>query len=235
MKITTIGDVHGRFTWKQIVDKEINSDKIVFIGDYFDTHDKISGKKQIDNFKEIMEFKKDNRDKVTILIGNHDFHYIKGSNERYSGYNENYALEFGEVLERNLEYMQMCLVQDRFLFSHAGVTNTWYNTNIEDEDITNVEDNINELFECNKNVFNFTIGPNYSNTGNDITQSPIWVRPESLAKDKLDEYTFIVGHTQCPNLEIGTGEFEKIIKIDTMGYSKEYLTIEDGVFKINKL
>ena len=37
-KWIAIGDVHGRNTWQQIVNLEIdNVDKIIFVGDYFDS------------------------------------------------------------------------------------------------------------------------------------------------------------------------------------------------------
>jgi predicted phosphodiesterase len=86
MKITIIGDTHGRSKWKNIVEKEKDADKIIFIGDYFDAKDGgYSANRQIENFKEIVEFKRNNPDKVILLIGNHDFHYLKGVNEEYSG------------------------------------------------------------------------------------------------------------------------------------------------------
>ena len=33
MKIVALGDTHGRYNWKDIVAKESDADKIVFIGD----------------------------------------------------------------------------------------------------------------------------------------------------------------------------------------------------------
>ena len=51
MKIIAIGDLHGRTLWKYIVSK-VDFDVVVFIGDYFDTHENISPVQQIKNFKE---------------------------------------------------------------------------------------------------------------------------------------------------------------------------------------
>ena len=81
MKIVALGDTHGRDMWKTIVKIEEDFDKLLFIGDYFDTRDDIDASTQIQNFKEILEFKKENPDKVILLIGNHDFHYLKGCGE----------------------------------------------------------------------------------------------------------------------------------------------------------
>ena len=36
MKTIFIGDIHGRSIWKDIVARE-NADRVVFIGDYFDS------------------------------------------------------------------------------------------------------------------------------------------------------------------------------------------------------
>jgi len=38
MKTIFIGDIHGQDTWKKIVESE-NPDRVVFIGDYFDSFD----------------------------------------------------------------------------------------------------------------------------------------------------------------------------------------------------
>jgi len=38
MRIIALGDTHGRTDWKQITARE-RFDKVVFIGDYFDTHE----------------------------------------------------------------------------------------------------------------------------------------------------------------------------------------------------
>jgi len=36
MKTIALGDTHGRYNWKDIVAKESDADKIVFIGEVFD-------------------------------------------------------------------------------------------------------------------------------------------------------------------------------------------------------
>ena len=84
MKIIVIGDIHGRDIWKEIVKQEY--DKVIFLGDYLDSYD-LPVDKQRQNLIDILEFKANNRDKVELLIGNHDFQYLPGINETYSGYN----------------------------------------------------------------------------------------------------------------------------------------------------
>jgi hypothetical protein len=76
VRILAIGDIHGRDSWKDIINDNV-FDKVVFLGDYFDSREEISGAKQLYNFKEILQFKKYNIDKVVLLVGNHEFHYLK--------------------------------------------------------------------------------------------------------------------------------------------------------------
>lgn len=73
MKIIVNPDVHGRHFWEESAKLINEMDKIIFLGDYFDPYDfeKISVKEAIKNFKKILEFKKNNIDKVILLFGNH--------------------------------------------------------------------------------------------------------------------------------------------------------------------
>lgn len=65
-----IGDIHGRSIWKDIIEKE-NPDKIIFLGDYVSTHENISAKQQLFNLEDILNYKRENSDKVILLRGNH--------------------------------------------------------------------------------------------------------------------------------------------------------------------
>ncbi len=223
MKIVALGDTHGRVLWKEIVSKEKDADKIVFIGDYFDTHYDISVDQQIENFKEILELKKNNMDQVVLLLGNHDFHYLKEAIETYSGFQAFRFFDINEILQPAVKsgLVQMCFVHDNYVFTHAGVTKTWclvnnIRTNHLEEDINN------KIFE-NPSAFRFTMGHNFSQTGNDVTQSPMWVRIPSLFEDHLPEVKYVIGHTTQEKLVITDG----IIAIDTIGTSGEYLEINE--------
>lgn len=234
MKIVALGDTHGRDKWKDIVAKELeSSDKIVFIGDYFDTHYDETPEEQLSNFNEIIEYKKANMDKVILLIGNHDFHYLSGINESYSGFQYGWSKQFNAALEPALAegLMQMCFVYDKYVFTHAGVTNTWCITHKVNRLPNKIEGSINELFKTNKYAFYFQMGQNYSQSGNDVTQSPIWVRIPSLFNDGVDGFTFVVGHSTLKELTIT----DRLIGIDTLGTTGEYLVIENDIASSSKL
>jgi hypothetical protein len=231
MRIIALGDTHGRVLWKEIVKKEKDADKIVFIGDYFDTHYDISVNQQIDNFKEILEFKKNNMDQVILILGNHDFHYLNEAQEKYSGFQAFRYIDINEVLQPAVKsgLVQMCFVYDKYVFTHAGVTKTWCLVN--NIRTNHLEEDINNKIHEDAFAFRFTMGHNYSQTGNDVTQSPIWVRIPSLFEDHLVDTKYVVGHTTQETLVITDG----IIAIDTIGTSGEYLEINDLVPTAKKL
>jgi hypothetical protein len=241
MRVIALGDTHGRNNWKAIAEKELATcDKFVFIGDYFDSHDeKSSGDKQIENFNEILELKKANPDKVVLLTGNHDYHYIRGIGETYSGYQAAYALQIGEIVEQAIKdgLMQLVFTADGFFYSHAGLTKTWasmFMRRISDGTTNNINPEIDDVFIQVLNdhliyqpkVFMFNSGINASMTGDDVTQGPIWVRPYSLSKDKIEGWWYVVGHTTSRRLSIV--DDHQIILIDCLGETGEYLIVEDG-------
>jgi predicted phosphodiesterase len=225
MKIIALGDTHGRDTWKSIVKTELeSSDKIIFIGDYFDSRDDIDASAQIENFKQILDLKKTNPDKIVLLIGNHDFHYLKGCGETYSGYQQYAAMDINEVLQPALSsgHIQICHVFDEYIFSHAGLTQTWCENN--DIDLFNIEESVNVKFMKSMESFKFEYGENLDRSGDDVTQSPIWVRIPSLLKDMVKGFTYVIGHTTIREMYMANS----VIAIDCLGTSKEYLVIQNG-------
>jgi predicted phosphohydrolase len=224
MKIVALGDTHGRDIWKTIVKVEEDFDKFIFIGDYFDTREDIDVSVQIQNFKEILEFKKANPDKVFLLIGNHDYHYLKGCGETYSGYQQYAAMDINEVLQPAVTsgHLQICHVYDEYIFSHAGLTNTWCENN--EIDLYNIEESVNVKFMKNMESFRFEYGENLDKSGDDVTQSPIWVRIPSLFRDMVKGFTYIIGHTTVKQMHMANN----IIAIDCLSTSNEYLVIQNG-------
>lgn len=232
MKTILLGDTHGRTIWKDIVAKE-SFNKIVFIGDYFDTHEGINAEQQCNNFLDIIAYSKANPGKVIMLIGNHDFHYMDIVNEYYSGYQSGAASQIKYLLESNRDYLQMAYqVNDTTLATHAGVSKTWLaNQRFQGDSI---EQTVNDLWRYTPSVFRFTSGDNYDDTGDDVTQTPIWIRPNSLSKDGIG-MNQIVGHTMVQKINPPEGDRAEFWMIDALGTSKEYLIVEDNTISIGKL
>lgn len=233
-----IGDIHGRMKWKEIINKNPQVTKWVFIGDYFDVRNGgVSGTRQIEIFKEILALKQAEPNKYILLFGNHDFHYIRNIGEDYSGYQAALAHDIGEVIHYAIDndLVQMCHLQGEFFFSHAGLTKTWCEKYLgtRTPNLNVLEQGVNDLFKYQPKSFTFmnNVGENMDITGDDVTQSPIWVRPMSLKKDMVDGIRCVVGHTQVRQLGLND-QFPQLILIDCLGYTDEYLIVEDGIAKI---
>ena len=122
-KILIFPDIHGRTFWKNIDIKPY--DYVIFLGDYLDHYSdekEITTESTIENFKEIIQFQKENSDKVTLLLGNHDLHYIDGSNWGCRKY-YNYNIEIANLISSNS--FQICKIINNVLFTHAGINNNW--------------------------------------------------------------------------------------------------------------
>ena len=200
MRTIVLGDIHGRDCWKKIVDQDF--DRVIFIGDYFDTHEDVTGLEQLDNFKSICEFKRKQINlgkEVILLIGNHDFHYFPEiSYTGTSGYQSRMKMVFEDAINENRDLLQMCFIdENKYIYSHAGITKSWcanVDINIYNQNIHEIVLSINELFYTQPRKFNFYAGDR-SGYGDNVHQSPIWVRPNSLYRDKLN-FMQIIGHTR---------------------------------------
>jgi len=245
MKTVVIGDIHGRSIWKLIVNQE-NSDRIIFIGDYFDSFN-IKGEEQLNNFLDIIEYKKSSGKEVIMLIGNHDYHYMSGVDETYSGFNAGIKPAISILLEDNKKHLQMAYQMGEFLFTHAGVSSDFLSQLkkilFEDEiKVEGIADFLNLAFEHKPLLFGFGKfrNPefNIDPYGDDKEQSPIWIRPRSLFKSNHDtlrkEVIQVVGHTGIKEMDIkGKATGNRYFLIDCLGTSGEYLIIEDGIVTSN--
>jgi len=238
MKTIVIGDIHGRNIWKDIVAQE-QADRVIFIGDYFDSFN-IGSTEQQFNFKEIIEFKEKSECEVIMLIGNHDYHYYPGG-ETYSGYQHGAAPAIRQLLEENKHHLQMCYQLDNILFTHAGIGWDWlsyqnrYEPGVDSEAIA---DFVNAIWEYQPNRFMFYGIDPY---GNSKTQTPIWIRPQALIAGNRDtflkeEYIQVVGHTQVRKIDIeGKATGGRYYFIDTLDTSTQFLIYENGEFKVGEV
>jgi hypothetical protein len=244
MKILTLGDIHGKTVWKDIIfgstenfkrwvktpyDKEpLPYDKIIFIGDYLDTDSGATPLEVEQNFKDIIQFKKSAQDIVVLLFGNHEWHYL-AQNVRYSGYRDQMAISYREILNKELPLFDMAYklnINGRdFIWSHAGISTIWLRTlyaDLEDK-IKRIGLDENDLVEC-LNMALQTIYRGFSNLcadsgGSYEVGSPIWAR-SSLIYSPLPNTTQIVGHTRVKKVKHYSTFYSKdnatIIKLDCL-------------------
>ena len=247
-----IGDIHGLNIWEDIVKQHPNADNITFIGDYLDSFD-ISGIEQLFNLENIVQYKKDtelnSNIKVHLLIGNHDLHYWPGIKDRdgVSGFQPTMLHQFEYFFRQNQKMFKMAVQIGHNLCTHAGVTETFLKDvgyYKEYDGVKYVEEFLNEFFHHKPNEFDFyacydrhyglmSIDP----YGNNIQQSPVWVRPNSLMKDNKggelkNTYIQIVGHTKQNTIDIkGKSTGGRYYFIDTLPRN-QYLIEKDGEFSI---
>lgn len=220
MTSLAIGDIHGRTIWKDIINKE-EFDRVIFLGDYFDTRDNISAEAQMHNFLDIIEYKKTGGKEVILLLGNHDYHYLDLDGP-YSGYQPVHASAIKELITKNWDHLRICYGDYKLVFSHAGLTSTWLK-NVGHSGESNYIDYVNYLFRFKPLSFHF-YGP--EQTGDNISEGPLWVRPRSLLKDAYhhSRLTQVVGHTTMKSI---TPYKDRYWFIDTLGTSREYLKITE--------
>ena len=227
MKTLVLGDTHGRPYWKEIIAKE-SPDRVIFIGDYFDSYDDYTAAEQMDNFKQIVEYKQSGQAEVIMLVGNHDYHYMRGVSEHYSGYQHGAALAIQQLLEDNKEHLQMCYRLIDFVFSHAGISHDWltiHGYSIEHDLI----EWVNDKFKFTPKVFEFT---GWEPHGDSPTSSPIWIRPLSLLRSNADthlqeHFVQVVGHTQVKEIKLtGNDTIGEYYLIDTLDTSGQYMVID---------
>lgn len=195
MKQLILGDIHGRTIWKKILESENDVDRLVFIGDYVDTHNSVTPSDQLDNLNDIIHFKRDTNFDVVLLVGNHDYHYWPTITERYSGFQPSMLSSFRGLYESNSDLFQMAFADEYGrLFTHAGVTESFLRRlEINPSDSSNIAMSLNEIFKFQPRKFGFHDG-DWSGYGEDVRQGCIWVRPQSLHSDAIDKLQ-IVGHT----------------------------------------
>lgn len=197
MKICVISDIHASDKWKNIVERErCNVERFVFLGDYFDAKGcSVDTDRQFDNFVSILAFAED-AGNVDLLIGNHDFQYIGGSRTN------SFDSDINKIAEDCLadavaqEKIRVVAVHDRYIFSHAGVSEVWMKMNGLEK-----LDEINHALLHTPKIFDFVWDFNADLSGDNIFQSPLWIRPKSLIIGAVEKYNQIVGHTRLKNVE----------------------------------
>ena len=138
-----LGDIHGSTYWKKVVGD--NPDYLyIFVGDYLDPYVNISNERLLDNLKKIIQLKKDKPDDVILMLGNHDLHYfcpdIPGTSGRF-----NYRIkeEVKKIFTDNLHLFTYAFQDGNHLFTHAGVSHSWFINDFKGDITKNIADQLN--------------------------------------------------------------------------------------------
>ena len=227
MKITAIGDIHGRKGWKEIVKNNPGS-HFIFLGDYLDSYSNegIFEDECIENFHDLMEFKKNNNSNVTFLIGNHDFQYLFYPYGGTSGRSKKKLQEHISIFKDNRDYFQFAFQKNNYLFTHAGVSNNWAKEQSKylfdiglNKDMSNFGETLNKAGSDVKGRSVLIISSFYRG-GGELYGGPLWCDYREL-DNNLSGYHQVVGHNRFDD-------------ITTFGDDNESITFCDCLFEKNK-
>ena len=208
MRVTCIGDIHGRSSWKDIVNENENN-HFVFLGDYVDPYrsEFIEEEDAIENLQEIIDFKMDNRDKVSLIIGNHDAQYLFSNFPGTSALSTKYYQEINDLFQFNRNLFQFAVQKDKYLFVHAGISNEWYNEFFRllnyfglNGDMSNLAMTLNKIGRDPK--WREVLGTvSHFRGGTDKNGGPTWADRRELEGDYLTGFHQIVGHNKCADIK----------------------------------
>ena len=213
MKTVIIPDVHGRTFWKEAAER-FPGERFIFLGDYLDPYDleavhfNITPESTIENFREIIAFKKRNPDRVTLLLGNHDCEYMYGKdvcNCRCD--HRNYFL-IQELFRENKDLFVLAaeafLGGKHFVFSHAGIQIGWMEKHIKGWNIGNLVQKFNDsnrqaLAVDHPECTSFAMALSEADkerSGESDCGSPVWADAEMMNEGyQLSEIVQVVGHS----------------------------------------
>ena len=231
MIIKVIGDLHGRNKWKKIV-KNDKSSHFIFLGDYVDPYksERITEDDSIDNLLEIIDFKLENPNRVTLLIGNHDAQYMFHPNfgRTHGSFN---VQELADIFQFNRPLFQFAYQKDNYLFIHAGISNGWYNEyklflkrmGLKD-DMSNLGDLLNTLGNTKASILFDQVS--FHRGGGDINGSPIWADERELFYEHLKGFHQISGHNKVRDIETFGDDNSSITFCDCLWCSDDFLTLD---------
>lgn len=221
-EIIIIPDIHGRIFWKKIVEKYSNYE-IIFLGDYLDPYPYEMGKNNItkesviENFKDIIEFKKQHIDTVTLLLGNHDcMTYIFPLMGQCRTDMKNRKI-ISELFLNNINLFKFGYYKNinklLYTFSHGAILQDWVKKypyifkRLSPINVINVLNNLLLNIDKNKSILSDILNnvSGYRDSYSSDSGSIVWGDVRELPEDKfewLDTYQ-IIGHTQLKKPLIG--------------------------------
>ncbi len=228
-KLIIIPDVHGRSFWRDAVKRNPGAE-FIFLGDYLDPYpdEGYTDEEAFKGLEDIISFKKENPDRVTLIWGNHDLHYLYPE-MMGSRFDIDNAVRNAHKFWDNQELFKMAYEVKaggkRFLFSHAGICRGWVSTNfprLEDEDIT--AELMNDL--VGHQEFMSALGDiSFDRGGDKPCGSMVWadLRDHLKEDNNIPGMIQVFGHTQ---MEVPVNYQDKFYCLDCR--QAFCLDLEDG-------
>lgn len=228
LRLLAIGDLHGKTCWQSIEFEHY--DRIIFLGDYVDSgvH---SDQEILDNFKAVIALKKSMPDKVFLILGNHDIHYLHFPKYSCSGFRPEMQSSLTEIFSENHFLFQVAYQINKYLFSHAGISQPWYLKLLSYlESVPNMErpvdwDSLSDLFNALEKTHNRDIlhQVGIKRGGAHEYGGMTWADKDELWDHPLEGYHQIVGHTPVSLIEtISYNEQTSITFVDVLRTQEAY-------------
>lgn len=231
-----IGDLHGRNVWKAV--NPLNYSEIIFVGDYVDSFD-LHNETILQNLEDLITFKKQTEKqicKVTLLLGNHDLQYALDSNFNRSpficsGFRHSMFGVLNRIFKENKDDFKIAARCHEYLITHAGVTDAWVKTLLNNSDSKrfgfdkiDLCESLNMMYETSLIYYfanvSYIRGGSYPIGGS----SCMWA-------DYISEFEYyqpinqIFGHTSIDEIWIDKKHDAKIICVDCLHKSNEFLEV----------
>lgn len=201
-------DIHGRNFWRQPAKEFIGKEHFVFLGDYLDPYpdEEILPSEAFKGLQDILKLKNDYPDDVTLLLGNHDLHYLneemKGS--RFNLFN---AAKYRRFFEENAKSFQMAYEANiggkNYLFTHAGILPGWLNAHellfgpIEPKNLVTFLNSIWNTEKVRHFLLDALSDVPYTRWGAAHYGSMVWadVTEHDINREEIAGYYQVFGHT----------------------------------------
>ena len=204
-----IPDVHGRTFWRQAVNDYLGKEHILFLGDYLDpyAYEGIKSAGAYKVFHEIIGLKKDNPDDITLLLGNHDLHYLNSDME---GGRMDYTRR-ERIIKDITDNANLFRIAElatiggkKYLFTHAGVKKEWiqgHQETLGNPNPVEIADRLNTLWldlSQRPKLLNMLADVPYSRWGNSPYGSPVWNDVSDMfdTEEDFPELVQVFGHSQ---------------------------------------
>ena len=203
-----IPDVHGRRFWRKAAQECTGREHIVFLGDYLDPYpdENIGVEEAFEGLQDIIKLKEEYPDGITLLLGNHDLHYL---DEKRGGSRLDciHAGRNRRIFEENFDLFQMAyearLGHKDFLFTHAGILPGWLDAHeflfghIRPADLVNLLNTIWWTPNVRQYLLDALADIPYARWGMSKYGSMVWadVTEHSVHCEELAGYYQIFGHS----------------------------------------
>ena len=233
MIVGFIGDIHGKSVWKKFIENT-DIEHWVFVGDYVDEEHlhPITDEEMLENLKEVLEFKANNPNKVSLLLGNHDLSYmlLNDRSKRVTRFRENISLELSDIFNFNRHLFQNSWQYGNVVATHAGIQHDWFINNFKGKLEYSISDQLNQ--PDNNSIFDIGMYRGGHNNCGGI----FWCDRNELIKPLIG-YTQVVGHNRVGGIKYYRHDkkYGDVYFVDCLNKRNEFLTLEIDDNEIHRI